>query len=630
MCKDAKAFKKIALCVSRHMENEQQKYIKNICNRAKVYNCKVVVFSTASDLYYGTIYDDGEASIFRMIDVLYYDAIVLLAESFKRDAEQYELIARAKKAGVPVIVINREIEGCYCLSFDFNTSFRNVVEHMVGGHGYRRINFLAGMPDNDFSDNRINIYKEVLAKYGIPFEDRRVGYGYFWDEPTRKVLDEWLDSDMELPEAIISSNDSMALTTISVLTERGYRVPEDVAVSGFDGIDTINYTDPLLTTSGYDYKRMFDTIFDMVVTNFEGYSKHIILENRMMIGHSCGCDYNRVLDATRKMMDLEWQMGYDNDYNQRLNNMISTVSFGDYHDAFRDMKSFLDRIGYKNFYCCINAQTWDKMAKSIGIEGEGESEDYYSRTNKIHYINYRPDSEYSGDVCIPHSEMKDILAKLHEEHDYYMVTPLHIDGKPIGYNMICFDCNNFQYSSYNSFCYNVRYIIMLMMNKNEMQRLYLTDSLTGLYNRNGFYSNVAKLIETIGRDKLAVISVDMDNLKTINDTYGHSEGDIALKALGRILYKAVEEDYICSRVGGDEFLVVFKDSNPKDKVRSVINKITWGLARYNEGHDGPYDLCASIGAYWDYFEGKTLDYFLQKADKSMYEEKRRHKAQRKS
>lgn len=112
----------------------------------------------------------------------------------------------------------------------------------------------------------------------------------------------------------------------------------------------------------------------------------------------------------------------------------------------------------------------------------------------------------------------------------------------------------------------------------RLEKSAITDFLTGLYNRDGFYRNIGNLLElsgqeTAGEEKqgigLSILYIDLDNFKYYNDTFGHDAGDLILKEIARILKKAAGNLGFVSRFGGDEFLVVLLDTEEKQAVEAA-------------------------------------------------------------
>jgi len=157
----------------------------------------------------------------------------------------------------------------------------------------------------------------------------------------------------------------------------------------------------------------------------------------------------------------------------------------------------------------------------------------------------------------------------------------------------------------------------------ELRTLTLTDSLTGLYNRRGFLTFAEQLLKIANRmkSKIYMLYADLDNLKRINDTFGHQEGDEALKETARLLEETFRESDIISRIGGDEFVVMpIKDA--EENVAPITERLKSNLARYNEKKDRTYVLSVSVGiTYYDPDNPVTVEELLSRCDQLMYKAK---------
>lgn len=150
------------------------------------------------------------------------------------------------------------------------------------------------------------------------------------------------------------------------------------------------------------------------------------------------------------------------------------------------------------------------------------------------------------------------------------------------------------------------------------------DQLTGTLNRRGFYSEAAKQFEQIS-DKLIVVFVDLDGLKMINDNFGHSEGDIAIKAVADCLREVIADIGIVGRVGGDEFVAMMPSifDNMSEYVRNKCNEV---LDQLNERLKRPYKIAMSMGIFeCKADEYKNISEIIDKADYLLYVQKRERK-----
>jgi diguanylate cyclase (GGDEF)-like protein len=151
----------------------------------------------------------------------------------------------------------------------------------------------------------------------------------------------------------------------------------------------------------------------------------------------------------------------------------------------------------------------------------------------------------------------------------------------------------------------------------------ITDPLTGIYNRRGFFALAEQQLKMANRQKAGIymLYADVDNMKSINDTYGHKEGDRALIETANILKENYRDSDIIGRLGGDEFVVV-----PIGTAGADLEKITARLQRaldiHNEKVGRGYRLSVSVGtAYYDPEHPRSVDELLGEADRLMYERK---------
>jgi diguanylate cyclase (GGDEF)-like protein/PAS domain S-box-containing protein len=158
----------------------------------------------------------------------------------------------------------------------------------------------------------------------------------------------------------------------------------------------------------------------------------------------------------------------------------------------------------------------------------------------------------------------------------------------------------------------------------ELRKLSLTDELTGLYNRRGFMTLAAQQIKIANRLKreLLLIASDLDDLKTINDTMGHHEGDQALVDAATILMETFRSSDIIARIGGDEF-VVLQIKNRENSLLISTDRLQETFAEHNLKSQKPYKLSLSLGiVIYNPEQPVSLEQLLADADTKMYEQKK--------
>jgi diguanylate cyclase (GGDEF)-like protein len=163
----------------------------------------------------------------------------------------------------------------------------------------------------------------------------------------------------------------------------------------------------------------------------------------------------------------------------------------------------------------------------------------------------------------------------------------------------------------------------------EHTREARTDYLTGLANRPEFERAIDRAVAAAERHKrrLALLMLDLDNLKEINDSQGHHVGDEAIRLLAQELQRAVRATDTCGRLGGDEFGVAMPDADERD-AREVGARVRQSLEDLNKSAKVPVPVEFSIGiTAWR--PGMDWQAMYQVADKALYVDKRRRQAGRK-
>lgn len=167
-----------------------------------------------------------------------------------------------------------------------------------------------------------------------------------------------------------------------------------------------------------------------------------------------------------------------------------------------------------------------------------------------------------------------------------------------------------------------------MRDNSLLDEISKSDELTGLYNRRGFLDYAQKAItdnKNIGK-KALICYADMDNLKMVNDMFGHDNGDFALREIAAILKDTFRSTDILGRFGGDEF-VAFAIIGHDDYETAIKSRIASITLRHNEKAGKPYPIEMSVGIQ-EFICGPEVDIYqvLDQADEKLYEEKKKKKA----
>jgi diguanylate cyclase (GGDEF)-like protein len=157
----------------------------------------------------------------------------------------------------------------------------------------------------------------------------------------------------------------------------------------------------------------------------------------------------------------------------------------------------------------------------------------------------------------------------------------------------------------------------------ELRSLALTDDLTGLFNRRGFLASATHHLRLARRNDQALLLffADVDNLKEINDSYGHREGDLAIVRTSDALQQTFRDSDILARLSGDEFAVLAAEASSQNE-DAIRTRLEHNLQKSSDP-ESPYALSISIGvARFDPNHPASLAELMGEADRAMYDQKR--------
>jgi diguanylate cyclase (GGDEF)-like protein len=622
--------KTIGVFVTRANEEFQEKICKAICQRASELGYNVAIFSNF--VGYGELdYETAESNIANIFNYEDLDGIILLPDTmyvkdFKSNIERNI----RKYSNCPVVSARQCMEQHHNVLVEDDNILEEIILHFINYHKFTKLNFLTGPIDNPVSIIRLKTYERILKEHGIPFEEDRIYFGDFWKSLGYNAVEKWLNDSDELPEAIICANDFMAMTVINALAERGIMVPRDIAVSGCDNMEVSLDFNPSLTTVGASISDMGKEAVDKIHRLNNGMPEDNIsyINFKTYIRESCGCEISRNVEETYRRKNHIIKEVEERD-TTILNTAYMSIDLTGV-TTLEDLKSRLSlytylNTGFSSFYMCLFLN-WDKY----------ENDEQYgvalSDREVTMEFGMKKDEWLQSSVF----KAKDLLPShyLDTGPQVFFFNMLHHREKCYGYTAINFERLQSYKASYQGWLTNVCNALENIKIHSELNRLVykledisIKDELTGLYNRRALHTLGQKYLEQCikNHSNLMVFSADMDNLKHINDIYGHAGGDIALKAVAAALMKASEDDEICIRLGGDEFSVIGIEYDD-DKMNQFVNKFNESIKKFNLETSYEFEIGISYG--WGITkadESTTLEECLNVADKEMYLHKHKKK-----
>lgn len=614
-----------ALCTSRLGEMTSYELVSALNRSLVEKGHRLLVYNLCMDLYYADTKKSAEAHVFDLIDFSVVDVIIIAVQKLKNKNATNKIISRAEEHNVPVVIVDGYRDGCVNVNFDYKKGFEKIVRHVTDYHGITDIHYMAGTKGNDFSEERREVIKKVLDEKGIEFGEENVSYGDFWETPTKLAAKKLIDSG-KVPRAIICANDTMALDVTDVLKDNGFRVPEDVIVTGFDGIEEIYFSIPKMSSCSCNHlylgQKVAQVIEDIFTNGID--EGNFYVEPEIIISASCGCSDNNTVNVPFIMHSLNSRIYRMQEDNLSLSRRTEKMQNA---ESVEEVSRLFESYVFADLSCFINKRCTDP---TVEIFRSGYTQAFDDDMVLLH--NFGSDTDYQP----MDFERKKLLPDF--ERIFSIKCPIVFSvidylNIPLGYVVF--------YYYYDDPIYYCRIPLVINALNNaiggyvnnhsqrfllsRIEKMYKFDSLTGLHNRMSFTNEFESLrndIETNG-GTITVVLADLDNLKGINDYYGHVSGDKAIRAVADALKSACPKDSLLVRLGGDEMMAVIAGNVDPDIIRTGINM---SLFSFNETSGESFSASASVGIYTtsDVNEMKP-EILIKRSDSLMYEDKRRRK-----
>ena len=546
---------------------------------------------------------------------------LLFGEMIRSDEINQQIIRIAHRKKLPVFMLEREYSGCINMSLSYHEGFEKVARHMVEEHGCSDIVMVAGIKGNSFSEERIALLRQILEENGGSLPPEKVIYGEYWDEPTFKALDGYFSTGGSLPRAFLCANDAMAIAVTIYLSEKNIRVPEDVRVAGFDGILPGESHVPSITTARPDFAYMFGGMLDRIdAWNPEDTGKTEVwpIPFEFIRRESCGCVRGSTFLSTKKSGELKIDNLMYTRHIRALGMFIrKTLSMNSLDKLSAQLSSLFSGWPNPFYFAAVLDENNRDIARSVlhgrhGLFFPGS------------VFNRRESPVTDVDSILRDPSIRILMAQLlqnEEETMGYLISGMEVwnlrEQERFEEEAL------FLSAALNAVIGNRR----LAEANNAILRMAEHDHLTGLYNRRGFLRELEGVLrQPESRDKiLTFFAMDMDRLKSVNDVYGHAEGDHAIQCLAQALGEVLGEKAICARYGGDEFAFAILDEEPLaprlEEIRGRIEEAARRICGPKE-----YLISASIGASSRPVSAlSSLDQALAESDRALYEDKRRRR-----
>ena len=579
-----------------------------------------------------TLINEGEVNILNLPDLKNYDGVFLFGNTLNNAGELDILCTRILKDDIPAVCMEYEVDGIDCICTDNYSGMYELCEHVLTEHNVKRVVYVSGMRDNQENAERLRALRDAMKNHDLSLNEEDIIYGEWSFYAIQQILPDWLEQH-SLPDVFICANDVMAMGTITVLSKLGYVVPKDVYVTGFDNLASSRTYLPSLTTVDREWEQRSYSAFQHLIGLMDGEQRIGIKSypSKAAIRESCGCEVsedvrkqqfeaiNRIYTVPIERTLFDWHLSGLDEAASGIRNLQEI------HDG---LASFFERTMTKyegeTFCICLN----ESFVNSIYEQVEPNCLEY---SEQMHVLYARRDCKTMPYHKIKTSYIFPIFSAPEEKGNLYIIAPIHNLSASIGYVVFKNQINVLDTFYLYSWLRHLRIglmrsrqsIIMENMN-NRLKEISIMDELSGLMNRKGYERKGIPLLEQIKKENRSALMmvVDINQMKMINDRYGHLQGDLAIRLVAKAIKETIPSNWYGIRYGGDEFLVIGENVFVDDG--SIIKKqLCKAVEIEAQALMLPFKLSVSVGAVlMDPKKDISLDEYFSLADEAMYEMKK--------
>ena len=567
----------------------------------------------------------GESMIYDLPDLSDFDGLISMPATMGNElAEKKISDVLAPLKGKPHVSIDVPQDGAVTIQFDDRISVEEITEHLISGHGARKIAIVSGPLDSPVSNDRVEACRNAMRRHGLTPDDRLLFDGQWTRVVGRKAAEQIIAMSGEFPDAVICCNDDMALSVIECFNENGLRVPADIAVTGFDALREAVVRG--LTTICRPIDRSARKAIEVLnkwIDGEEPDEKTIRLSTIPIYGDSCGCTQNleHIHEKLRALGTDRWKM-------ETILTRVSMFSgsmagVGNEQEAYEQIDDFVRAWDIRELYLCVDPS----ICRNVSVRrGSGA----YPEEMLLLY-GIRNGRKYEPQL-LKTRELTPSMPEMRKNSACLVFCPLYYRDRNFGY--VSLDLGNGTGAALYSVLMLLNGTLMNLYLQTNLRKSAATikqlashDIMTGMLNRRG-YMELAPAELARAREEgrfFTLLSADMDHMKHINDLYGHQTGDEAICRMGRVLQKMTELHFTPVHISGDEFLA-YGITDTLEEARKIVPYINEELKRINREDPWVCDISASFGVYAAVpKDGDSIDAFLTMADRAMYADKNKRK-----
>ena len=600
-------YKLIAVCLTKIQDEVTYEFIDALYQTVKGSDYRLLLFNSFSDLYHQNVYDEGAKSIYQLLNYDLVDAVIIKADTINDHQVIRDLIARAKERQIPVILLNMKAEGCYSIVPSYENVFSQLIEHVIKVHHKRKLYFLSGSMGESNSMLREKIFRETLRDCGIDPQTAKVAYGEYWYGPAERAVENWIQSG-DLPEAIICANDAMAVAACKVLKRHQIRVPEDMIVTGFDGVPSYQFHRPALSTCTRTSSVLAGKCREMLTNILEKNKPPYrdIEEYTLTIQESCGCrkqshpDYQLCAD---RLCVSRWNTQRHEEFIlSQVERVVETIDMGIIGNK---LNSFILPDSMVALNSDFLAATRSNVKPDPGRPFAEEMIVISSLDSNLDRHRY---ALYKSAEMYPH------LEEAVSEDTMFLFQSIYVENNVCGYYIVkskelLTDASKIhRVSKVMNLAFS---LIISRMQQDHMshslEEMQYHDPVTGVLNLKGLVKRINELYPIWKERAIAVSVYNIPKYQFIYENYGLKDVEETVQLTADALRMANPQDTVTARISDDSFCII-NEAEDQGAAGLIINDSVRAFYRFiesfNKTQDKEYFVevncgCTTAAAGWN-------------------------------
>ena len=608
------AKKVIGVCMTNVQNTIHADFVNHLYQLAQKQQTKLVVYNSFLDLGRQDTFSQGAAAVYDLPDFTLLDAAIIVADSFGDQTIVQRLAGKIREHNIPLVVVNGQVEGACIIHSDGRDAFKQMISHVIREHGARSTCLMAGEQETP----HLLWYKEALEENSLRLDETFVRYGCGRPGVVKQIVEELLAGDSRLPQAFLCTSDHIAFAVCDALREQGYRVPDDVIVTGFGGIPEAQHFSPRLTTCNSNPSGLARKCLACIDSVWQGGSIPGEEINYYTVDYteSCGCQSMNTSDMHATICR---QYSFAGEQAAHEDAMFAHIE---------QALGMGDAAGlYPALSACVQDRSYVCLDSSL-FRQEADGQEYEDGEMTV---------IASADLaCIAGEQLKraDLLPRAAEwaaDTSLCIVSAVYTGKEYCGYYAVMTDDLFTANRRIKRVLKTINILVGLALNECRQRRMriglenaLLTDPISGLPNVKGaqqWFERFSQQAEN--RNRTMAISVyGVPKYSYIYEHYGIQDCEELLTFIGKALQECNPPDSYIAHIADNEFVVITQFAPGADIEETVNQSAAMFFSKvtsYNEQSSKTYYLeinqgCSIIDPGWS----GSLESFVKYAVGEMY------------